>query len=144
MTSNLGSQIIMEHGSADPERLERELADILKQSFKPEFLNRVDDIITFQTLSRDELSQIVDIQLGQLKARLAEQGFRLELTEDARQFIVAVGYDPVFGARPLKRAIQRYLQDQLAMEILAGHFADNDTILVDHKPGMDSLSFAVK
>nr|MDA3785663.1 AAA family ATPase [Deltaproteobacteria bacterium] len=124
MTSNLGSQIIQDHGADNPEQMERELDDILKHTFKPEFLNRVDDIITFKSLTRAELSQIVDIQLGYLKSRMAEQGYSLELTEAARQFIVDIGYDPVFGARPLKRAIQRYLQDQLAMEILAGHFGD--------------------
>jgi ATP-dependent Clp protease ATP-binding subunit ClpB len=144
MTSNLGSQIIMEHGTADPQRMERELADILRHSFKPEFLNRVDDTITFQALSRDELSKIVDIQLGQLRERMAQQGYSLELTAEARQFIVTVGYDPVFGARPLKRAIQRHLQDQLALEILAGHFVDHDTIVVDHKQGKDTLSFSVR
>ncbi len=144
MTSNLGSQVIMEHGTDDPERMEKELADILRHSFKPEFLNRVDDTITFQALSREELSQIVDIQLRHLKARMVEQGYSLELTEEARQFIVAMGYDPAFGARPLKRAIQRYLQDQLAMEILAGHFAGHATIIVDYKQGADALDFKVK
>lgn len=75
---------------------------------------------------------------------MAEQGYGLELTEAARQFIVDIGYDPVFGARPLKRAIQRYLQDQLAMEILAGHFGDTGTVVVDHKQGADGLSFTLK
>lgn len=144
MTSNLGSQIIMEHGTGDHDQMERELADILKHSFKPEFLNRIDDTITFHALTRDELSKIVDIHLGQLKARMVEQGLRLELTEDARQFIVDVGYDPAFGARPMKRAIQKYLQDQLAMEILAGHFVGNDIVTVDHQQGADALSFIVK
>ncbi|MEN8258589.1 MAG: ATP-dependent chaperone ClpB [Thermodesulfobacteriota bacterium] len=144
MTSNLGSQIIMEHGTGDPQRMEKELTDILKHSFKPEFLNRVDDTITFHALNRDELRRIVDIQLDYLKTRMAEQGYSLELTEKARQFIVDVGYDPIFGARPLKRAIQKYIQDQLAMEILAGHFVSNDTVVVDHPPEQDGLSFTVK
>ncbi len=144
MTSNLGSQIIQDHGADNPEQMARELDDILKHTFKPEFLNRVDDIITFKSLTRPELSQIVDIQLGYLKNRMAEQGYGLELTEAARQFIVDIGYDPVFGARPLKRAIQRYLQDQLAMEILAGHFGETGTVVVDHKPGADGLSFTLK
>ncbi|PLX48758.1 MAG: ATP-dependent chaperone ClpB [Desulfobulbaceae bacterium] len=144
MTSNLGSQIIMEHGTADEARMEKELDDILKHSFKPEFLNRVDDTITFHALRRDELTKIVDIQLGYLETRMAEQGYGLKLTDAARQFIVDVGYDPVFGARPLKRAIQRHIQDQLALEILAGRFVGHDTIVVDHRPGADSLDFAVE
>ena len=144
MTSNLGSQIIMEHGTDDPQRMENELADILKHSFKPEFLNRVDDTITFHALSRDEIGKIVEIQLGYLQDRMAEQSYSLELTADARRFIVDIGYDPVFGARPLKRAIQKYIQDQLAMEILAGRFSADDTIIVDHQAGQDGLSFTVK
>lgn len=144
MTSNLGSQIIMEHGIDNIGRMERELDDVLKQSFKPEFLNRVDDTITFHALTKVELSSIVDIQLEFLKSRMAAQGYSLELTEDAKEFIVDVGYDPLFGARPMKRAVQRYLQDQLAMEILAGHFVGKATIVADYKRGADALSFTVK
>ncbi len=141
MTSNLGSHLIMELGEENREEMKRCLDDILHSQFKPEFLNRIDEIITFHGLSKKDLAGIVEIQLDLLKKRLEEQTFSLELTDDARNFIINVGYDPAFGARPLKRAIQRYIQDGLAMDILEGNFRKGDRILVDVVPGEGRLSF---
>lgn len=131
MTSNLGSHLIMEMGQTDPEELRRQIDELLHRQFKPEFLNRVDEIITFQGLTRDDLMKIVDIQIRRMAKRLEEQKFKVTLTKEGKQYLVAVGYDPVFGARPLKRAIQRYIEDPLALEILEGRFKEGDHILID-------------
>jgi ATP-dependent Clp protease ATP-binding subunit ClpB len=105
--------------------------EALRQQFRPEFLNRVDEIVVFHSLSRDDLARIVDIQLEQLEARLADRKLTLTLTDAARRFLAERGYDPVFGARPLKRAIQHDLQDALAMAMLEGEFGEGDTVRVD-------------
>ena len=141
MTSNLGSQFIMELGEENREEMKRRIDDILHQQFKPEFLNRIDEIITFHGLSKDDLAVIVNIQFALLQKRLEEQKFHLELTDEARNFIINAGYDPAFGARPLKRAMQRYIQDGLAMEILEGKFKEGDRIVVDRVAGEQRLSF---
>jgi ATP-dependent Clp protease ATP-binding subunit ClpB len=141
MTSNLGSQFIMELGAENREEMKRRVEDILHQQFRPEFLNRIDEIITFHGLSKDDLSRIVDIQFKQLEERLAEQKLEVKLTDAARDFIINAGYDPVFGARPLKRAIQRHIQDGLAMEILDGTFAPGCTIRVDVDADKHRLRF---
>jgi ATP-dependent Clp protease ATP-binding subunit ClpB len=141
MTSNLGSQFIMELGEENREEMKQRVEDILHQQFRPEFLNRIDDIITFHSLSKDDLSRIVDIQFKQLEERLAEQKLKVELTDAARDFIINAGYDPAFGARPLKRAIQRHIQDGLAMEILDGTFVPGDIIHVDVDTDKHRLSF---
>ena len=140
MTSNLGSHIIMELGQTDPEKMRHRIDELLHQQFKPEFLNRVDEIITFHGLSREDLMQIVDIQIGRMAARLKDHKFTVELTEDAKLLLVETGYDPSFGARPLKRAIQRYIEDPLALEILEDHFQEGDHILIDRGEG-NRLSF---
>ena len=136
MTSNIGSHLIMELGAkaAEPEMLK-----VLRQHFRPEFLNRVDDIIIFHNLSREDLVLIVDIQLGHLRRLLADRKIGLTLTEAAKLHLAEVGYDPNFGARPIKRAIQRKLQDPLAMALLSGEFSDGDTVRVDFKE--DSVVF---
>ncbi|MEA2115786.1 MAG: ATP-dependent chaperone ClpB [Thermodesulfobacteriota bacterium] len=136
MTSNLGSHIIMELGQQDSEEMRRRIDDLLHKQFKPEFLNRVDEIITFQGLSKEDLLQIVDIQINRMAARLKDRKLTVELTNDAKLFLVDTGYDPIFGARPLKRAIQRYIEDPLAMEILEGNFLEGDHILIDR--GLDN------
>jgi ATP-dependent Clp protease ATP-binding subunit ClpB len=128
MTSNIGSHFIMELGA---EAAESKVLEAMRQHFRPEFLNRVDEVITFHSLSRSDLVQIVDIQLRHLQKLLAERKIELELTEAARRHLAEVGYDPTFGARPLKRVIQRELQDPLAMALLAGEFRDGDTIGID-------------
>ncbi|XOF34296.1 MAG: ATP-dependent chaperone ClpB [Candidatus Electrothrix sp. YB6] len=131
MTSNLGSHLIMELGQSNPDEMRQQVDELLHRQFRPEFLNRVDEIITFHGLSREDLMQIVDIQIGRMVKRLAERKFSIELTEAAKQFLVETGYDPAFGARPLKRAIQRHIEDPLALEILEGRFIEGDTVLID-------------
>lgn len=129
MTSNIGSQFIQE--IQDPEEMERRVTEALRAHFRPEFLNRVDEVIIFHALTREHLTRIVDIQLGYLRNRLAEHGFALEVTDRAKAWIAEVGYDPNFGARPLKRAIQRHLEDPLALKVLEGAFKEGDTIVAD-------------
>jgi len=133
MTSNIASQQIQkltEEAGADWE-IEAHVKDALKQVFKPEFLNRVDEIIVFHMLTKGDLTKIVNIQLNYLAERLNGQKIKLQFTDNARQQIMDEGYDPVFGARPLKRTIQQRLENPLASEILAGKFAEGDTIKID-------------
>jgi ATP-dependent Clp protease ATP-binding subunit ClpB len=144
MTSNLGSQIIMELGEERREEMKRQIDEILHRQFKPEFLNRIDETIVFHGLSKADLAQIVDIQFGLLQKRLGDQKFAIELTGAARNFIIDVGYHPAYGARPLKRAMQRHIQDGLAMEILEGKFKEGDTIVADVVAGQDRLTFRKK
>jgi ATP-dependent Clp protease ATP-binding subunit ClpB len=141
MTSNLGSQLIMEMGEERREEMKRQVNEILHRQFKPEFLNRIDETIIFHSLSRQDLARIVDIQIELLVKRLAEQKFMVELTDSAKQFLIQAGYDPAYGARPLKRAIQRHVQDALAMKILEGAFEEGDRIIIDAAPGDQGLDF---
>ncbi len=131
MTSNIGSHIIMELGQSNPEEMRKQIDELLYKQFKPEFLNRVDEIITFHALTKEDLMKIVEVQLGRLQERLEERKLTIELTDDAKEFIIEVGYDPKFGARPLKRAIQRYIEDPLSLQLLEGSFKEGDTIIVD-------------
>jgi ATP-dependent Clp protease ATP-binding subunit ClpB len=139
MTSNLGSQYLAEHSDRAGEAVAPDVRDrvteALRAHFRPEFLNRVDEIVFFHSLGRVHLAQIVDIQLRRLAARLEARKIRLELTDKARNLLVEEGYDPVYGARPLKRTIQRRLLDPLALEMLQGMFADGDTIRVEAAGG---------
>ena len=133
MTSNVGSQIIVGAGAVEAEdwsRVEDRVRDELRH-FRPEFLNRVDDIIVFRPLTREDLAQIVEIQLRRLEETLAARGIHLEVTPEARDLLAAKGYDPVYGARPLKRVIQRELQNAIALEILEGNFSEGDTVRVE-------------
>ena len=130
MTSNVGSQFLHEQGLSDEAIGERVLA-ALRAQFRPEFLNRVDEIVVFHSLTREHLEQIVEIQLRRLRGLLAERKLTLELTDGALRFLAEAGYDPVYGARPLKRAIQRHLQDLLALALLSGEFGEGDTIVAD-------------
>ena len=136
MTSNIGSQYIMELAGPDKEK-EREEAVMtaLRAAFKPEFLNRVDNVVIFHSLEREHLNRIVTIQLGRLNKLLADQGLSLELSGQALNLLGDLGYDPVYGARPLKRAIQTHLQDPLAMKILEGAFAHGDHIRAEVEDG---------
>jgi ATP-dependent Clp protease ATP-binding subunit ClpB len=109
--------------------------DDLREVFRPEFLNRVDEIVQFHSLSREQIGEIVVQQLGRLRTRLAERGLSIELSDDATAAIVEAGWDPAYGARPLKRAIQRLLENPLALQLLEGGFADGDTIRVDARDG---------
>jgi ATP-dependent Clp protease ATP-binding subunit ClpB len=152
MTSNIGTELISQggteatsqHGMGDIPPIDpstRDLVlDALRQHFRPEFLNRVDDVVVFHSLSRDDLARIVDIQLERLQGLLSERKLTMAVTDAARGFLADRGYDPVFGARPLKRAIQRYLQDPLALAILEGEFGEGDILEADVAGG-DELVF---
>jgi ATP-dependent Clp protease ATP-binding subunit ClpB len=124
LTSNIGSQFILHEDNA--EQREAKVTDALHQHFRPEFLNRIDEIIIFDRLKREELTTIVDLQLARVRKRLAQQGLALALSEKAKEFLGNQGYDPVYGARPLKRAIQHHLLD-----VLDGKFTDGDVIQAD-------------
>jgi ATP-dependent Clp protease ATP-binding subunit ClpB len=136
MTSNLGSQVIQElAGEANYERMKAAVLEIVGQHFRPEFINRVDDIVVFHPLGPEHIRRIVDIQAGYLRRRLAERDLGLELDTAALDLLGTAGFDPVYGARPLKRAIQHQLENPLAQRILAGTFAPGDTIKVSVKSG---------
>jgi ATP-dependent Clp protease ATP-binding subunit ClpA len=139
MTSNVGSNIIHESGpigfsvnakNGKHDDVRKRLLDALRQTFRPEFLNRVDDIIVFNPLSREHLSKIIDIQLHRVTGLLAARGITLEITQAAKDVIMSDGYDPNYGARPMKRSIQRLIQDPLAKQLLEGKFLAGDTIVV--------------
>ncbi len=133
MTSNIGSQFITEEASS--EGRSRLVMDALRQHFRPEFLNRVDEIIIFDRLNEEDLKKIVEIQLRRLTKRLENQKITLELTDAAKARIAREGYDPVYGARPLKRAIQKEILDPLSLQILEGKFHEGQTIRVDERQG---------
>jgi len=133
MTSNIGSQALLEDDNT--EQREAAVMDALRAHFRPEFLNRVDEIVMFDRLSDADLKQIVAIQIHRVAAHLEERNIRLTVTEKAQEFLAQEGYDPVYGARPLKRAIQRALLDPLSLELLEGRFKDGDTIRVDVAEG---------
>ncbi|MDQ2693617.1 MAG: ATP-dependent chaperone ClpB [Chloroflexota bacterium] len=136
MTSNLGNKLW------EGERIVTRDAinHVLQEHFRPEFLNRIDEIVVFHPLRKEHLAEIVEIQLRRVKQLLVNRGFNLEVSDDAREYIAEAGYDPTFGARPLKRAIQRELQDPLALRLLAGEFEEGDTIVVDRGP--EGLTFS--
>jgi ATP-dependent Clp protease ATP-binding subunit ClpB len=131
MTSNIGSQWIVDLGAKDYEEMRRRVIDAVKAHFKPEFLNRIDELIIFHSLGIVEIKAIVGIQLKKLQQRLSERRLNLELTEKAREWLAKEGFDAAYGARPLKRVIQKEIQDQLAMKILEGKFREGDTITAD-------------
>ena len=130
MTSNLGSEYIHEYIDR-PETMEERVLEVLRGHFRPEFLNRVDEIIIFRALGLTQIKEIVDIQIEHLRKRLAERKIDLDLTDAAKQAVAEKGYDPVYGARPLKRTIQKLIQDPLANEILKGDFKEGDHVVVD-------------
>jgi ATP-dependent Clp protease ATP-binding subunit ClpB len=148
MTSNVGSHLILAYrGGDDPEsyeQMKKEVLDVMRQQFRPEFLNRVDEIVVFHSLSREHLKQIVDIQLERLRARLAERHITVELTERAKEHLALVGYDPNYGARPLKRAIQKELETPLGRSLLRGDIKDGQTVIVDFDRASGGLKFSVK
>ena len=133
MTSNVGSQWIQELGASKREEMETRVMEALRASFKPEFLNRIDETIIFHNLTPGQIGEIVGIQIKRLEARLLERDIRLVLSDEAKKIIVEKGYDPVYGARPLKRAIQKYLENPLSMEILKGKIADGSTVKAEAK-----------
>ena len=141
MTSNVGSHLIQELADADPQRVRREVTEVLRKQFRPEFLNRIDEIVIFNRLSQKELNRIVDLQIARAEARLADRHVRLAVTPKAKQFLASVGYDPTFGARPLRRAIQQYLMNPIALRLLEGQIQPGQTVKVDQN-GADSLAFS--
>ena len=135
MTSNLGSQLIQQ--APDIEAVKDQIMELMKATFKPEFLNRVDEVITFKRLGRPEILKVVDIQLRYLARRLEEQGFAIQATDKAKAYLAEVGFDPLYGARPLKRTIQNLVQNPLAKRIIAGELKEGQTVTVD--AGKDGL-----
>jgi ATP-dependent Clp protease ATP-binding subunit ClpC len=140
MTSNIGAELLRKQGSlgfrapkedVTYQDMKTQLLEEVKKAFKPEFLNRVDDIIVFRPLSREDLQKIVEFELAEVQGRLKELGVRIELTPAAKEFLIEKGFDPVYGARPIKRTISRYLEDSLAQEIIAGHFKEGSALVVD-------------
>jgi ATP-dependent Clp protease ATP-binding subunit ClpB len=136
LTSNLGSQYLASLGEDEPvEKVEPQVMEVVRGHFRPEFLNRLDEVILFHRLSAGHMGPIVDIQVARLQKLLEDRKIHIELTDAARAWLGRVGYDPVYGARPLKRAIQKYLQDPLADKIIAGEIKDGRSIRVDEGDG---------
>jgi len=134
MTSNRGSHYIIEN-AGDREAVRGLVGEALKQAFRPEFLNRVDEVVEFAALSREQLAEIVELQVRRLRQRLAERGIAIDLTGAAKEALAEAGWEPSFGARPLKRAIQRLVENPLAKALLEGRFAEGDTVRVDAQNG---------
>ncbi|MGN6217157.1 MAG: ATP-dependent chaperone ClpB [Solirubrobacterales bacterium] len=133
MTSNVGSERIV--GESVDEKIREQIEEVLAATFKPEFLNRIDDTVIFHRLSKGDIGRIVELQVGQLVGRVRERGIEIGLTDEARTLLGNLGYDPTYGARPLKRVVQKQLVDQLALKILEGEFSEGDTVRVDAAEG---------
>ena len=140
MTSNLGTEFVRKGGtlgfltptdSSEDRAVHDKIEKALKSTFRPEFLNRIDDIIIFSPLSDEQMFAIVDLQMQELRLRLKEHGLDVELTATAQAWLAKVGYDPSFGARPLRRALQKYVESPLSVSLLSGEYKDGDTVLVD-------------
>jgi len=143
LTSNLGSAVIADPTLSEDQRREAVLA-VVRSHFKPEFLNRLDDIVVFRGLTGPELRSIVDIQLEAMRRRLSERRLTLEVTDAARAWLADRGYDPIYGARPLRRLVQTSIGDRLARALLAGEVRDGDTVLVDLADSKDGLTVVAK
>jgi ATP-dependent Clp protease ATP-binding subunit ClpB len=141
MTSNLGSHYITELGGGDDEEMRRLVLDTLRAAFRPEFLNRIDEVIIFNRLGQSEIERIVDIQLNMVANRVRDRGFSITWTPAVRQFLAQAGFDPVYGARPLKRAVQRHLENPLSLEVLKGRFGKGADIRADVDPTGESIQF---
>jgi len=149
MTSNVGTKYVREGGTLgfmragedgrDEGEAHREIEKALKRTFRPEFLNRVDEIIIFNDLTVEDVERIVDLQMDEIAERLAEQGLEVDLTDAARRWLAREGFDPQFGARPLRRALQRHVESPLSVRLLRGDFEKGDRVVVD--AGDDGLSF---
>ena len=149
MTSNLGTEEFHRQGvgfsrkeEADEQRMRSAIETALKRTFRPELLNRIDDVIIFRTLTEEHLKSIVDLLIHEVERRLAERDIKLEVKEEAKAWLVQRGYDPVYGARPLRRAIQRYVENPISTKILQGEFKEGDTIAIGLQE--DSLSFTAR
>jgi ATP-dependent Clp protease ATP-binding subunit ClpB len=141
MTSNIGSQWITDLGEQDYEEMRRRVMDAVRAHFKPEFLNRVDELIIFHSLGLEQIKAIVEIQIKKLEKRLLERRIQLKMTEKAKEWLAREGFDPAYGARPLKRVIQKEIQDKLAMKILEGKFKEGSTITADMDEKKGELVF---
>ena len=144
MTSNIGSPVIQEFAGRDPEKMREKVLEALRSRFRPEFLNRVDDIIVFHSLSPEQIKAIVEIQAGSLRKRLADRKMTIDLSDRAREHLARAGYDPVYGARPLKRAIQHEVENPLARAILEGKFREGARIVADYDPRSEKMIFSEK
>jgi ATP-dependent Clp protease ATP-binding subunit ClpB len=133
MTSNVGSDRIV--GEQVDEKIREQIEEVLAATFKPEFLNRIDDTVIFHRLSKQDVGRIVELQVNQLVGRVRERGIEIELTDEARALLGNLGYDPTYGARPLKRVVQKQLVDKLALAILEGEFKEGDVVRVDAAEG---------
>jgi ATP-dependent Clp protease ATP-binding subunit ClpB len=142
MTSNVASDLIREMAHGASAQMKNQLMDALRQTFRPEFLNRIDEIVTFKSLGPGEIHRIVDIQLEDLRKRLADRKVTITLTPAAKDRLAEQGYDPVFGARPLKRTLQRMVENPLAVEVLAGRFGEGDHVIVDADSTGETLHFS--
>jgi ATP-dependent Clp protease ATP-binding subunit ClpB len=129
MTSNLGSREI-QSAEGDEKQAREAVVQVMRDYFKPEFLNRIDDIVVFKQLGKEQITEIIDVQLERLRSMLEERGIKIELDDSARALLVQEGYDPVYGARPLKRAIQSLIQNPLAVKLLKGEIASGQTVRV--------------
>ncbi|HET7747619.1 MAG TPA: AAA family ATPase, partial [Vicinamibacteria bacterium] len=143
MTSNVASDLIQEMArrGEEPADFRDRLMDQLRKTFRPEFLNRIDEVVIFHSLGVDQIKEIVDIQLRDLRRRLADRKITIELSDEARRQLAETGYDPTFGARPLKRTIQRMIENPLAVEVLGGKFREGDTVVVDLSPDRERFTF---
>jgi ATP-dependent Clp protease ATP-binding subunit ClpC len=153
MTSNLGTEFVRQNGSLgflqktdSPEdrQAHEKIEKALKSTFRPEFLNRIDEIIMFSGLTKDQMMQIVDLQMKEVRTRLEEHGLSIELSQSARERLATEGYDQSFGARPLKRAIQKYVESPLSMGLLAGDYKEKDTVIVDFDADKKEIVFKKK
>jgi ATP-dependent Clp protease ATP-binding subunit ClpB len=143
MTSNIGSQFVYQQQGQSPEAMKTAMLEALRAHFRPEFLNRIDDVVVFSSLTMAQLAPIVDIQVGHLAKRLEQRGISLVLTEAAKEALARKGYDPIYGARPLKRVIQTQVLDKLALAVLRGEFHSGDIVEVDVTPD-DELVFRAR
>ncbi|NLE83661.1 MAG: AAA domain-containing protein, partial [Chloroflexi bacterium] len=153
MTSNLGTEFVRKGGalgflaeeddSPEIKDSQEKIEKALKDAFRPEFLNRIDDIITFAPLSRDDVAEIVDLQVKEILSRLREYGIDLVFEDSARTWLAEQGYDPLFGARPLQRALQKYVESKLAIRLLEGEFKSGDIVHISKQEGESELSFSV-
>jgi ATP-dependent Clp protease ATP-binding subunit ClpB len=134
MTSNLGGALLQEAREIDA-RTREAVLELLRRSFRPEFLNRIDEVVVFTRLSIEDLTRVVDIQLGRIRKLLLDKKITLDVTDAAKAELAREGFDPVYGARPLKRVLQRRVQDELAKKILAGEIEEEGAVLVDYKRG---------
>jgi len=144
MTSNVGSTAISELAGKDPERARKEAMEALRASFRPEFLNRIDEIVIFNPLGREQLAKIVGLLMKDVGRLLAERQITLELKPAAQELLLREGYDPAYGARPLRRTIQRLIQDPLALQILEGKVLPGDHVIVDRDGQKDAVRFERK